>query len=150
MAHSYVMLVVHIVFSTKGRVPFIGAAHRDRLYDYMGGIIRNERGILLEIGGMPDHVHLLARLRASVSLSEMLRLIKGRSSHWMNGLPDLGYRFEWQDGYAAFSVSESRIEAVRKYIQTQEQHHARRTFQEELVTLLRKHRMEFDERDLLD
>jgi len=150
MAHSYVMLVLHVVFSTKGRVPFIGASHRDRLYEYMGGIIRNERGILLAAGGMPDHVHLLARFRASVSLSEMLKLIKGRSSHWMNELPDLGYRFDWQEGYAAFSVSESQIVAVRKYILTQEQHHARRTFHQELVALLRKHRLEFDEKDLLE
>jgi len=149
MAQSYVMLVLHIVFSTKGRVPCIGAEHRDRLYQYMGGIIRKERGLLLEAGGMPDHVHLLARFRASVSLSEMLKLIKGRSSFWMNGL-DLGYHFDWQDGYAAFSVSESQIATVRKYIQTQEQHHARRTFHDELVALLRKHRVEFDEKDLLD
>ena len=116
MAHTYTQLLFHIVFSTKGRVPFIGAAHRDRLYAYMGGIIRNERGLLLEVGGMPDHVHLLARFRASVSLSEMLKLIA----------------------------------AVRKYIQTQEQHHARRTSHEELVALLRKHRVEFNEEDLLD
>jgi REP element-mobilizing transposase RayT len=150
MAHSYVMLVLHIVFSTKGRVPFIGASHRDRLYEYMGGIISGERGILLAAGGMPDHVHLLARFRASVSVSEMLKMIKGRSSHWMNRLPDLGYRFDWQEGYAAFSVSESQIAAVRRYIQTQEQHHTRRTFHEELVTLLRKHGFEFDEDDLLD
>jgi REP element-mobilizing transposase RayT len=149
MAHSYVMLVLHIVFSTKGRVPFIRASHRDRLYEYMGGIISNERGILLAVGGMPDHVHLLARFRASVSVSEMLKKIKGRSSHWMNGLPDLGYRFDWQEGYAAFSVSESRVAAVRRYIQTQEQHHTRRTFQEELIALLRKHQFEFNEEDLL-
>ena len=99
---------------------------------------------------MPDHVHLLARFRASVSLSEMLKLIKGRSSQWMNGRPDLGYHFDWQDGYAAFLVNESQSAAVRKYIQTQEQRHARRTFHEELVALLRKHRVEFDEEDLLD
>jgi putative transposase len=92
----------------------------------------------------------LARFRASVSLSEMLKLIKGRSSHWMNGLPDLGYHFDWQEGYAAFSVSESQIAAVRKYIQTQEQHHAHRTSHEELVALLRKHRVEFNEEDLRD
>jgi len=150
MAHSYVMLVLHIVFSTKGRVPFIGAEYRDRLYDYMGGIIRKERGTLIEVGGMPDHVHLLARFRASVSLSEMLKMIKGRSSHWMNGLPGLGYRFDWQEGYAAFSVSESQIATVRRYIQTQEQHHARRTFHDEFKALLRKHGIEFDEKDLLD
>jgi len=111
MAHSYVMLVLHIVFSTKGRVPFIGAEHRDRLYAYMGGIVRNERGLLLEVGGMPDHVHLLARFRASVSLSEMLKLIN---------------------------------------IQTQEQHHTHRSSHEELVVPLRKHRVEFNEEDLLD
>lgn len=150
MAHSYVELVLHIVFSTKGRVPFIGESHRDRLYEYMGGIINAERGILLAVGGMPDHVHLLARFRASVSVSEMLKVIKGRSSHWMNGLPDLGYRFDWQEGYAAFSVSESQLATVRRYILTQEQHHARHTFHEELVALLRKHGLEFDEADLLD
>jgi len=150
MAHSYVKLILHIVFSTKGRVPFIGESCRDQLYDYMGGIIGAERGILMAAGGMPDHVHLLARFRASVSVSEMLKLIKGRSSHWMNGLPDLGFRFDWQEGYAAFSVSESQIATVRRYILTQEQHHTRQTFHEELVTLLHKHGMEFDERDLLD
>jgi len=80
----------------------------------------------------------------------MLKLIKGRSSHWINGLPDLGYHFDWQEGYAAFSVSESQIATVRKYIQTQEQHHAHRTSREELVALLRKHRVEFNEEDLLD
>jgi REP-associated tyrosine transposase len=150
MAHSYVMLVLHIVFSTKGRVPFIGERHRDPLYEYIGGIIRSERGTLLAVGGMPDHVHLLARFRASVSVSEMLKLIKGRSSHWMNGLPDLGARFDWQEGYAAFSVSESQIATVRRYILTQEQHHARRTFHQEITTLLRRHGFEFDEQDLLD
>jgi REP element-mobilizing transposase RayT len=150
MAQSYVSFLAHIVFSTKDRVPFISADYRDRLYEYIGGIVRRERGILLEIGGMPDHIHLLIRLRASLSLSEMLRLIKGRSSHWMNGLPDLGYRFGWQNGYAAFSVSESRVMAVRQYIATQEEHHTHRTFQQEIVALLRRHRIQFEERDILD
>src|SRR5436305_9584222 len=102
MAQSCVSLVVHVVFSTKDRMPFISADHRERLYDYMGGIVRRERGILLEIGGMPDHIHLLACLRASVSLSEMLRLIKGRSSHWMNGLAGSVHLFGSQNGYAWF------------------------------------------------
>ena len=97
----------------------------------------------------PDKIQEYEVAHANV-WPEMLKMIKGRSSHWMNGLPDLGYRFDWQEGYAAFSVSESQIAAVRRYIQTQEQHHARRTFHEELVTLLRKHGFEFDEDDLLD
>jgi REP element-mobilizing transposase RayT len=150
VSQSYVSLVVHIVFSTKERIPFISAEHRDRLYEYMGGIVRKERGALIEIGGMPDHVHLLARLRASVSLSEMIRLIKGRSSHWMNERPEVVNRFGWQNGYGAFSVSESQVPTVRRYIRTQEEHHAHRTYRDEIIALLRKHQIPFDEKTILD
>jgi putative transposase len=150
MANSYVSLVVHIVFSTEGRVPLIIADHRESLYEYMGGIVRKERGSLLEIGGMPDHVHLLVRLRASLSLSDMVKQIKGGSSFWMNQSPSNVHYFGWQNGYGAFSVSESQVEAVRRYIQNQERHHARRTFRSEMLTLLRKHRIEFEEEYVFD
>lgn len=150
MANSYVSLVAHIVFSTEGRIPLITADHRESLYEYIGGIVRKERGSLLEIGGMPDHVHLLVRLRASLSLSEMVKQIKGGSSHWMNQSPENIHYFGWQNGYGAFSVSESQIAAVRRYIQNQERHHARRTFRDEMLTLLQKHRIEFEERHVFD
>ena len=103
----------------------------------------------MEIGGMPDHVHLLARFRPDASIAEMVRLIKANSSKWMNERSEVPERFRWQMGYGAFSVSESRIPAVCAYIQNQQEHHARVSLKDELLALLRKNRIEFDERYLL-
>ncbi len=148
MARTYTKLIYHIVFSTKERIPLIVPEIRDRLYEYLGGVIRGEKGSLMEIGGIPDHVHILARFGAAIAVSEMLKRIKGSSSHWLN--QGTGTWFAWQAGYGAFSVSESQVAAVRKYIQQQEEHHKRISFKDELISLLRKHRIEFDEDDLLD
>ena len=148
MARTYTKLIYHIVFSTKERIPLIVPEIRDRLYEYLGGVIRGEKGSLMEIGGMPDHVHILARFGAAIAVSEMLKRIKGSSSHWLS--QETGTWFAWQNGYGAFSVSESQVAAVRKYIQQQEEHHKRISFKDELISLLRKHRIEFDEGDLLD
>ena len=148
MARTYTKLIYHIVFSTKERVPLITAEIRDRLYPYLGGVIRGEKGSLIEIGGIADHVHLLARFGAAVAVSEMVKRIKGNSSHWLS--QELGVWFAWQIGYGAFTVSESQVAAVRKYIQRQEEHHKRVSFKDELISLLRKHRIEFDEDDLLE
>jgi putative transposase len=148
MARTYTKLIYHIVFSTKERVPLITAEIRDRLYPYLGGVIRGEKGSLMEIGGIADHVHLLVRFGAAVAVSEMVKRIKGNSSHWMS--QELGVWFAWQIGYGAFTVSESQVAAVRKYIQRQEEHHKRVSFKDELISLLRKHRIEFAEDDLLE
>src|SRR5688572_8436440 len=148
MARTYTKLIYHIVFSTKERIPLIVPEIRDRLYEYLGGVIRGEKGSLMEIGGMPEHVHILARFGAAIAVSEMLKRIKGSSSHWLS--QETGTWFAWQNGYGAFSVSESQVAAVRKYIQQQEEHHKRISFKDELISLLRKHRIEFDEGDLLD
>ena len=148
MAKTYTKLSYHIVFSTKERVPLITAEIRDRLYPYLGGVIRGEKGSLLEIGGIADHVHILARFGAAAAVSEMVKRIKGNSSHWLS--QELGVWFAWQLGYGAFTVSESQVAAVRKYIQHQEEHHKRVSFKDELISLLRKHRIEFDEDDLLE
>ena len=151
MGDTFTKLVYHIVFSTKGRVPSITEPIRERLYEYIGGIIRSEGGSLIQIGGMPDHVHLLARLKAAVSVAEMVRLVKSNSSLWLHELPEpMGRAFGWQSGYGAFTVSGSHIASVQRYIQTQEKHHARRSFKDELIALLRKHEIEFDERYILD
>jgi putative transposase len=149
MASTFTNLLFHIVFSTKDRTPSIHEGLRERLYEYMGGIIRGERGTLLEIGGVPDHVHLLAKLKSDISIAEMVRLIKSNSSKWVNESIGLTERFEWQTGYGAFSVSESQAKKVRKYIQDQESHHAKVSFRDELITLLKKHGIEYDERYLL-
>jgi REP element-mobilizing transposase RayT len=148
MAKTYTKLVYHIVFSTKERLPLITEEIRDRLYEYLGGVIRGEKGSLLEIGGVADHIHLLARFGAAIAVSDMIQRIKGNSSHWLNQQPESW--FAWQNGYGAFTVSESQATTVRKYIQRQEEHHKRLSFKDELASLLRKHRIDFDERDLLD
>ena len=148
MSSTYLSLHYHLVFSTKERIPLIAPEIRDRLYEYLGGVIRGEKGSLMEIGGMPDHVHILARFGAAIAVSEMLKRVKGNSSHWLS--QETGTWFAWQNGYGAFSVSESQVAAVRKYIQQQEEHHKRTSFRDELISLLRKHRIEFDEGDLFD
>lgn len=149
MASSLTNLLYHIVFSTKERVPLIHGSFRESLYEYTGGIVRAQRGILLEIGGVPDHVHLLVKLKADMAVAEAVRLIKTNSSHWANENRKIQGRFEWQTGYFAASVSESRVAELHRYIQTQEEHHARVSFREELIALLKKHRIAYDERYLL-
>ena len=150
MAGTFTNLLYHIVFSTKLRQPLIVTTLQEELYKYMGGIIRGEGGTLLEIGGMPDHVHLLTRFKADKSVSHMLQLIKANSSKWANERPEQNSRFAWQTGYAAFSVSESQVGVVRDYVRRQEEHHRRSSFQKELLVLLEKHEIEYDERYLWD
>ena len=150
MPSSYTNLLYHIVFSTKERRPLITPTLKVELYPYIGGIIRNERGILLEIGGMPDHVHLVTKFRADTSVADMLRLTKTNSSGWANERRDLCDGFAWQKGYAAFSVSESQLPAVRQYVRNQEEHHRTISFKEEFVALLKKHGIDYDERYLWD
>ncbi|HEX4960288.1 MAG TPA: IS200/IS605 family transposase [Thermoanaerobaculia bacterium] len=149
MASTFTNLLVHIVFSTKNRIPAIHEGVREPIYEYLGGIVRGEGGILLQIGGVPDHVHLLAKIKADIAVSEIVGRIKAGSSKWINQKKKTAGHFEWQAGYGAFSVSESQVSRVRKYIQTQEAHHARVSFKDELITLLKKHGIEYDERYLL-
>ena len=150
MAGTYTNLLYHLVFSTKNRIPLISASLQPDLYSYMGGIIRGEGGILLEIGGMPDHVHLLVKLKPTKSLSEMLNRIKAKSSKWVNEEKIKMRKFGWQDGYAAFSVSESQVDPLRQYIRDQECHHRRQSYQEEFRALLERHGVEYEERYLWD
>ncbi|MCH7752735.1 MAG: IS200/IS605 family transposase [Planctomycetes bacterium] len=150
MPSTYTNLLYHIIFSTKGRCPLITDDLKEELYRYIGGIIRSEGGIQLEIGGISDHVHILAKLKPAISISQMLNRIKTNSSKWVNENRKSDVRFAWQEGYAAFSVSESQVEHVRQYIRTQEQHHRKQSFQDELVALLQRHGIEYDSRYLWD
>ncbi|RIK76372.1 MAG: IS200/IS605 family transposase [Planctomycetota bacterium] len=146
MAGTYSNLLYHLVFSTKNRIPLISARIQAPLYEYIGGIVRGEDGILLEIGGMPDHLHLLARLKPAKSVAEMLNRIKAKSSKWLNAEHMDLRKFGWQEGYSAFSISESQVPPVRRYLRNQADHHRRYSYQDELLTLLKKHRITFDER----
>ena len=150
MPSTYTNLLYHIVFSTKGRRRFITPKLQHELHPYIGGIILDAGGIPLEIGGVADHVHILAKLPASLALSDALRLIKSNSSKWAGERPDLVRTFAWQEGYAAFTVSKSQSDIVRKYILSQEKHHQKKTFKQELVSLLKKNDIEYDEKYLWD
>jgi REP element-mobilizing transposase RayT len=146
MAGTYSQMLFHIVFSTKGRSPWIVPEVAERLYGYIGGIVRAEKGVLCDIGGVEDHVHLYLRWRPDGAVSELMRTIKGRSSRWVHETyPALG-GFAWQEGYSAFTVSKSQEEAVRKYIAGQVEHHTKEDFRSELLRMLRAHGVEFDER----
>jgi len=148
MGSTLTNLVAHIIFSTKDRVPVIGESIQDRLYEYIGGIIRGERGVLLAVGSIPDHVHVLAKLRADQSMAELVKRIKGNSSRWINENHLITGHFGWQDGYGAFSVSQSQLAFVQQYVLDQKEHHKKRSFQEEFVDFLKKQGLEFDEKYL--
>jgi len=132
MPSTHLSLDYHIIFSTKDRASFIADAGRERLHAYLGGVVRNVEGIPEAIGGVADHVHLLIGLRATACLANVVRDVKAVSSRWVH--EDLGDRtFAWQEGYGAFTVSASQRAQVREYIARQEEHHRKRTFQEEYV-----------------
>jgi putative transposase len=150
MAVTVTQILFHVVFSTKHRRPLISAQLREELYSFIADTNRRHGGQLVAIGGIPDHVHLLTRLKPYVPISSMVRFIKANSSRWLKERPDLVRDFAWQTGFAAFSVSESRSGAVRTYIRNQEDHHAQKTFEIELQTLLRRHNVPFDPDKILD
>ncbi|HEX6899564.1 MAG TPA: IS200/IS605 family transposase [Thermoanaerobaculia bacterium] len=150
MAHTYSYLLYHLVFSTKQRVPSINDALRLPLYEYMGGIVRQNGGALLEIGGMPDHVHLLVRLKTDPSVAAVVQKIKGKSSKWVNDSGLLQESFRWQQGYGVFSVSGSGAEKVRRYLRNQQEHHRKVGYIDELITLLKRHHIPYRLEDLLD
>ena len=150
MAATFVKVLVHIVFSTKKRVPFIDSPLSGDLYPYMAGIIRHKGSTLLALGGMPDHVHALIRLKADRSLSDLVRALKAVSSKWVHEKPNPIPEFAWQTGYAAFSVSQSKEAAVKSYILHQEAHHRRSNFEDELIGLLKKHKIDYDPAYLFD
>jgi putative transposase len=147
MANTWTCLHHHIVFSTRSRTPWITTDLQERVWAYLGGIIRQNDHHPLKIGGMPDHVHILLGLKPTMSMSETVKRIKGGSSEWIGELP--GCRgFAWQDGYAAFAVSKSQVPEVEAYIRNQAEHHRVRTFQEEYREFLDKHGIMYDERYL--
>jgi REP-associated tyrosine transposase len=139
MAGTLSRLMYHVVFSTKRRFPFIDPELRAKLYPYLVGIVRDRGGWLLALGGMPDHVHLLIRLKPDLPVSDVVRHAKGGSSRWIHEQAGLSPDFGWQLGYAVFSVSASNEGVVRAYIRNQEKHHRRVSLDEELLGLARTH-----------
>jgi REP element-mobilizing transposase RayT len=151
MPQSLSAVHIHLVFSTKGRRPFLrDKALRDRLHSQLGGISNRLECPPTLAGGVEDHVHLLARLGRTVSQADWVKELKRASSIWLKEQDDGCAGFEWQSGYAAFSVSPSNLEQVRSYITNQEEHHRPMNFQDELRGLLRRHDIEWDERYVWD
>jgi putative transposase len=148
MSSSYCNLLYHLVFSTKDREPWLTSAIRRRIHEYLGGAIRGENGIALSVNGIADHVHILATLRQEKALSKLIGEVKANSSGWISRNFAGAAGFAWQEGYGAFTVSESQVPKVRRYIERQEEHHRTVSFLEEFKVILRAHGLPFDERYL--
>jgi REP element-mobilizing transposase RayT len=147
MGSTFFSLHYHIVFSTKERIPFMRAEWRPRVHSYLGGIIRGMNGVAEIVGGVADHVHLLASLRPVHRIADVLRDMKKESSTWVK--ENFDDRFSWQEGYAAFTVSPSAIGSVRNYIASQETHHKKHSFVDELKEMLEMAGIDYDEKYLL-
>ena len=146
MSDSYTNLLYHIVFSTKERRPLITSEYETQLYEYIGGIVRGLGGVSLEINGTVDHIHLLCKLRPDRSLSDVLRDLKAGATGWMHDVFPALKDFSWQRGYGAFTVSQSNVDAVRRYLIRQKEHHATVSFREEFIQFLKDNGIDYDER----
>src|ERR1051326_4454729 len=145
---SYVSSYHHCVFGTKERRPLITPGLQERLWPYLGGIAREHKMTALEIGGVADHVHMLLSLPSSMAIAKGLQLIKGGSSKWVHDTFPEQRLFGWQVKYGSFSVSVSQLDKLMEYIRNQAEHHKKMGFKEEFITLLKKHRIQYDERYL--
>lgn len=146
MANTYTQLHIQAVFAVQNRQSLIKDHWEDELYRYISGIIQNNGHKVLQINGMPDHVHILIGMRPAQSLSDLIKQVKQDSSKWINNKAIVNGRFSWQAGYGAFSYSKSQLPGVIRYIQDQKEHHKSVTFQEEYVKLLESYHVEFDNR----
>jgi len=150
MANTYTWVHIHYVFSTKNRLPVLSKEIRERLWPYMGGIARENDMLAKAVGGAEDHAHLLLSLPTTLTISKGIQLIKGGSSKWLHETFPKMHDFAWQEGYGAFGVCISNIPDTIAYIAGQEEHHRRKSFQEEYLAFLKKHDIKCDERYLWD
>lgn len=146
MGHTYTNLLFHVVFGTKERRPLIHDTFRRRLHEYMSGIARQDFRSALAIGGTNDHVHGLLVLPPDICAADAMRKWKSVSSKWVHETFPSELDFGWQEGYAAFSVSQSSVSRVAAYIEGQEEHHRKMTFEEEFIALLKRHGIQYDPR----
>ena len=150
MANTYSQIYIQFVFAVKGRQNLIKKNFKDELYKYISGITRNKKQKILEINGMPDHVHMFIGLNPDVHISNLLKEIKSNSSRFINEKGFVKGKFSWQEGFGAFSYSHSHIDKVVKYILNQETHHKKRTFKEEYLDLLEKFNVEYNPKYLFE
>ena len=150
MPQSLSRVLVHLVFSTKNRVPVLLPENREELHPYLSVVLNNDDCPSLQVGGVEDHVHLLFGLSRTRAIAQVVENVKTSSSKWLKRKSPALAEFHWQNGYGAFSVSQSHAEKVIDYIRNQEKHHETLTFQQEFRRLLERHGIEYDERYVWD
>ncbi|MFC1717626.1 IS200/IS605 family transposase [Candidatus Poribacteria bacterium] len=144
MANTYTRIYIQIVFAVEGRQNVIRKEHRDEIYKYISGIIQKKGHKLIAINGMADHVHVLIGMKPDIALSDLVRDMKAYSSRFINRKDWMRGKFNWQEGFGAFSYSYSQLHTVANYIENQEEHHSRRTFRDEYLEMLKKFDVEYD------
>lgn len=150
MPQSLASILIHIIFSTKNREPLILPEISQELYSYITGIARTHESLVHEIGGIEDHVHLLISLPRTLPLSKLIEEVKKGSSKWIKTKGEIYSKFAWQYGYGAFSIGQSAYENLRKYIQTQQIHHKKISFQDEYRVFLKKYHINYNEEYVWD
>ena len=150
MANTYSQIYIHVVFTVKGRANLIRKDFKDELHKYIAGIIRNEEQKLLAIGGVSDHIHIFIGLKPDQKISDLVSIIKANSSKFINEKKYVKGKFNWQEGYGAFSYAQSQKDTVIKYIMNQEKHHIKKSFKEEYTELLKRFEIESSEKYLFE
>jgi putative transposase len=150
MPNTYTQLYIQIIFAVKGRENLISKNNREELHKYITGIVKNREQKLLSIFCMPDHTHLLVSIKPSISISDLVRDIKAGSSHFVNEQKWVKGKFNWQEGFGAFSYSRSQIDTAAQYILNQEEHHKKKTFKEEYIDFLQKFKVDYDTKYLFE
>ena len=146
MANTYTQIYIQVVFAVTGRLSLIRGEYKEEIHKYITGTIRNDGHKLIAVNGMPDHLHILLGLKPNMALSDLVRDIKSNSSNFINERRLSQGKFGWQEGYGAFSYGHSQLDTIIRYIQNQEQHHRRRSFKDEYLTLLKKFQINFEDK----
>lgn len=150
MANTYSQIYLQVVFSVKGRQNLIHKDWREELHKYICGIVNGKEQKVYAIGGIGDHIHILVSIKPNIALSDLVRDIKANSSKWINEKGFVNGKFQWQEGFGAFSYAQSQLDTVIAYINNQEQHHLKKTFKEEYMELLQKFIVDYDEKYLFE
>lgn len=150
MANTYSQIYIQIVFAVRGRENLIAKENQEELHKFITGIVSNREQKLLAIFAMPDHVHILIGMKPNITISDLVRDIKAGSSKFINDSKWINGKFNWQEGYGAFSYSKSQLDNVIKYILNQESHHKKQTFKEEYISFLEKFEIEYNEKYLFE
>lgn len=150
MANTFTQIYIHSIFAVKGRSNLIGKDWEDELYKYITGIVQNNGHKLLAIGGMPDHLHVFIGMKPVQSLSDLMQAVKGSSSKWINEKRFIRTKFSWQEGYGGFSYAHSQLDSVIGYINTQKEHHRKRSFRAEYLEFLDKFQVDYNPKYIFD